>query len=71
MRHPELVRKLGVVSASSTSDGGVFGDLAGLPSARLAVLPGTTHVGLIGRVDWLDSMHSMVSVGRAAEGVAM
>jgi pimeloyl-ACP methyl ester carboxylesterase len=36
--------------------GGVFGDMAGLPSARLAVLPGTTHVGLIGRADWLASM---------------
>lgn len=36
--------------------GGVMGDLAGLPPARLAVLPGTTHVGVIGRVDWLASM---------------
>ena len=36
--------------------GGVFGDLAGLPSARLAVLPGTTHVGLIDRADWLVPM---------------
>jgi pimeloyl-ACP methyl ester carboxylesterase len=36
--------------------GGVFGDLAGLPDARLAVLPGTTHVGLIGRADWLAPM---------------
>jgi pimeloyl-ACP methyl ester carboxylesterase len=36
--------------------GGVFGDMAGLPGARLAVLPGTTHVGLIGRADWLASM---------------
>jgi len=36
--------------------GGVFGDLAGLPSARLAILPGTTHVGLIDRADWLASM---------------
>ena len=36
--------------------GGVFGDLAGLPSARLAVLPGTTHVGLIHRTDWLAPM---------------
>ena len=71
MRHPELLRKPVVASASSSSDGCVFGDLAGLPSARLAVLPGTTHVGLIGRVDWLVPMHSMVSVGRAAEGVAM
>jgi pimeloyl-ACP methyl ester carboxylesterase len=36
--------------------GGVFGDLTGLPGARLAVLPGTTHVGLIGRADWLTPM---------------
>jgi hypothetical protein len=36
--------------------GGVFGDLAGLPDARLAILPGTTHVGLIGRADWLAPM---------------
>ena len=36
--------------------GGVFGDMDGLPGARLAVLPGTTHVGLIGRADWLASM---------------
>jgi pimeloyl-ACP methyl ester carboxylesterase len=36
--------------------GGVFGDLAGLPTARLAVLPGTTHVGLIQRAGWLAPM---------------
>jgi pimeloyl-ACP methyl ester carboxylesterase len=36
--------------------GGVMGDLAGLPPSRLAVFPGTTHVGVIGRVDWLASM---------------
>ena len=36
--------------------GGVFGDLAGLPDAQLAVLPGTTHVGLIGRAAWLAPM---------------
>jgi pimeloyl-ACP methyl ester carboxylesterase len=36
--------------------GGVFGDLAGLPDARLAVLPGTTHVGLVGRAAWLAPM---------------
>ena len=32
------------------------GDLAGLPNSRLAVLPGTTHVGMLERVDWLLSM---------------
>ncbi len=36
--------------------GGVFGDLYGLPASRLAVLPGTTHVGMLERVDWLTSM---------------
>jgi pimeloyl-ACP methyl ester carboxylesterase len=36
--------------------GGVFGDLVGLPSARLAILPGTTHVGLIDRAGWLVPM---------------
>jgi pimeloyl-ACP methyl ester carboxylesterase len=36
--------------------GGVFGDLAGLPAAQLAVLPGTTHVGLLDRAEWLVAM---------------
>ncbi|HEX5502653.1 MAG TPA: alpha/beta hydrolase, partial [Thermomicrobiales bacterium] len=33
--------------------GGVFGDFAGLPAAQLAVLPATTHVGMLDRADWL------------------
>jgi len=36
--------------------GGVIGDVAGLPASQLAVLPGTSHVGLLDRVDWLQSM---------------
>lgn len=36
--------------------GGVIGDLAGLPASQLVVLPGTSHVGLLDRVDWLQSM---------------
>jgi pimeloyl-ACP methyl ester carboxylesterase len=43
----ELFRLLG---------GGVPGDLLPLPTAQLAILPGTTHVGLLERVDWLSSM---------------
>jgi hypothetical protein len=43
----ELFRLLG---------GGVIGDLAGLPRSRLAVLPGTTHVTLVQKADWLASM---------------
>jgi len=33
--------------------GGVFGDIAGLPAAQLAILPGTTHVGILERADLL------------------
>jgi pimeloyl-ACP methyl ester carboxylesterase len=36
--------------------GGVAGDVSGLPSSQLTVLPGTTHVTLIDRADWLLSM---------------
>jgi hypothetical protein len=37
--------------------GGVFGDTpAGLPNSQLAVLPGTSHVTLVDRADWLVSM---------------
>ncbi|MDV2481903.1 alpha/beta hydrolase [Methanoculleus sp. Wushi-C6] len=36
--------------------GGVPGDLVGLPVSRLAVLPGTTHITLIDRTDWLLEM---------------
>jgi len=42
-------------------DGGVMGDLAGLPKSQLAVLPGTAHFvppgsGLMDRADWLVAM---------------
>ncbi len=43
----ELLRLLG---------GGVPGDLAGLPRSRLAVLPGTTHVTMMERSDWIAPM---------------
>ena len=33
--------------------GGVPGDFAGLPNAQLAVLPGTTHFGVVARADQL------------------
>ena len=36
--------------------GGVAGDVAGRPNSQLAVLPGTTHVELVERSDWLLSM---------------
>src|SRR5262245_32468775 len=39
--------------------GGVVGDVAGLPNAQLAVLPGTTHLTLVERAEWLLSMMTM------------
>ncbi|HEV8082096.1 MAG TPA: alpha/beta hydrolase [Chitinophagaceae bacterium] len=37
--------------------GGKMGDLHGLPKSRLAIIPGTTHVGMImQRTDWLIPM---------------
>jgi hypothetical protein len=32
------------------------GDLGALPRSQLAVLPGTSHVGMLERVEWLSSM---------------
>ena len=36
--------------------GGKMGDMHGLPKSRLAILPGTTHVGMMQRADWLIPM---------------
>ncbi|MGQ0485152.1 MAG: alpha/beta fold hydrolase [Hyphomicrobiales bacterium] len=43
----ELFRALG---------GGVFGDMQPMPASRLAILPGTSHVGLISRAGWIAEM---------------
>lgn len=39
--------------------GGVPGDFAGLPSSQLAVLPGTTHIGVL--AERTDSLHSTIT----------
>ncbi len=52
----DIVRPEHAVELFRLLGGGVAGDLAGLPNSQLAVLPGTTHVGLIDRADWLLSM---------------
>lgn len=36
--------------------GGVFGDMGKLPTSQLAILPGTTHLGLLERADLLLAM---------------
>jgi pimeloyl-ACP methyl ester carboxylesterase len=52
----DVVRPEHAVEMFRLLGGGVAGDLAGLPNSQLAVLPGTTHVGLVERADWLLSM---------------
>jgi pimeloyl-ACP methyl ester carboxylesterase len=52
----DLVRPEHAVEMFRLLGGGVFGDMAGLPNSQLAVLPGTTHVTVVTRVDWLVSM---------------
>ena len=36
--------------------GGKMGDINGLPKSRLAIIPSTTHIGMIQRTDWLIPM---------------
>jgi pimeloyl-ACP methyl ester carboxylesterase len=38
--------------------GGKMGDLHGLPASRLAILPGTTHIGMMQRTEWIIPMVS-------------
>jgi hypothetical protein len=45
-----------VVEMFKLLGGGVFGDIAGLPKSQLAVLPGSTHVGVIGQTQLLLPM---------------
>jgi pimeloyl-ACP methyl ester carboxylesterase len=52
----DIVRPEHVVEMFRLLGGGVVGDLVGLPRPRLAVLPGTTHVTLVDRAEWLVSM---------------
>jgi pimeloyl-ACP methyl ester carboxylesterase len=52
----DIVRPEHVVEMFRLLGGGVFGDLVGLPRSQLAVLPGTTHVTLVDRAEWLASM---------------
>jgi pimeloyl-ACP methyl ester carboxylesterase len=36
--------------------GGQMGDIHGLPQSRLAILPGTSHIGMLQRTEWLVPM---------------
>ncbi|GAA2207708.1 alpha/beta hydrolase [Nonomuraea monospora] len=52
----DIIRPEHAVETFRLRGGGVAGDQVGLPPARLAVLPGTTHVTLVHRAEWLASM---------------
>jgi pimeloyl-ACP methyl ester carboxylesterase len=52
----DLVRPEHAVEMFRLLGGGVFGDIAGLPQSQLAILPGTTHVSIMNRAEWLVPM---------------
>jgi pimeloyl-ACP methyl ester carboxylesterase len=52
----DIIRPEHAVEMFRLLGGGVVGDLAGLPRSQLAILPGTTHVTLVNRAEWLNSM---------------
>jgi pimeloyl-ACP methyl ester carboxylesterase len=52
----DIVRPEHTVEMFRLLGGGVNGDVFEMPASRLAVLPGTSHVGMLERTDWLDSM---------------
>jgi pimeloyl-ACP methyl ester carboxylesterase len=54
----DIVRPEHAVQLFRLRGGGVEGDAAGLPESQLGVLPGTTHLTLVERGDWLVSMIS-------------
>jgi pimeloyl-ACP methyl ester carboxylesterase len=53
----DLVRPEHAVEMFRLLGGGVFGDMPpGLPDSQLAILPGTSHVGVADRAEWLVPM---------------
>lgn len=52
----DVLRPEHMVELFGLLGGGVPGDMTGLPKARLAILPGTTHVTVMNRGDWLLPM---------------
>ena len=52
----DIVRPEHAVAMFRLFGGGVVGDMVGIPRAQLAVLPGTSHTGMVERADWLTSM---------------
>lgn len=53
----DIVRPEHAVEMFRLLGGGVFGDMPpGLPASQLAILPGTSHVTMVDRAEWLAPM---------------
>jgi len=52
----DMVKPEHAVALFRTVGGGVFGDMVPPPPSRLAILPGTTHFGLVSRSKWIAEM---------------
>lgn len=52
----DIVRPEHAVETFRLFGGGVPGDMMGLPASQLAILPGTTHITVVQRPEWLLSM---------------
>jgi pimeloyl-ACP methyl ester carboxylesterase len=52
----DIVRPEHAVEMFRLLGGGVLSDVVGMQRAQLALLPGTTHEGVLDRVEWLSSM---------------
>jgi pimeloyl-ACP methyl ester carboxylesterase len=61
----DIVRPEHAVELFRLVGGGVEGQSAGLPRSQLAVLPGSTHLTVVERRDWLVSMISAFLDGRS------
>jgi pimeloyl-ACP methyl ester carboxylesterase len=54
----DIIRPEHAVAMFRLLGGGVSGDAGGLPRSQLVILPGTSHVTVVDRADWLTSMIS-------------
>ena len=52
----DIVRLEHAVEMLHLLGGGIVGDIHGLPASQLAVVPGTSHMGLMDRAAWLVPM---------------
>jgi pimeloyl-ACP methyl ester carboxylesterase len=52
----DIIRPEHAVEMFRLFGGGVAGDVVGLPTSQLAILPGTTHITLVHHADWLAAM---------------